>query len=148
MPASLKPSGKRNSIMAKAMGLIFSLFNVALSQDVPFGTPQYVQCTHHGLTFVLLCVPFLFADSPRCQFAVAQCMAFLQYICKRESSIFSIVTGLNAETILILFFICNAVCNRLKIAENSMRSDESIGTILSFDTVCVGSPVIIMLQKK
>ena len=30
-----------------------------------------------------------------------------------------------------------------------MRSDENIntGVILSFDVVCVGSPVIIMLQK-
>ena len=44
------------------MGLIFSLFDFASSRKVPFGIPQYVQCMHHGLTFVLLCVPFLFAD--------------------------------------------------------------------------------------
>ena len=86
------PSGKRNLITAKAMGLNFSLFDVALSRDVPFGILQYIQCTHHGLTFVLLCVPSLFADSPRCRFAVVQCMASLQYICKRESSVFSVVT--------------------------------------------------------
>ena len=30
---------------------------------MPFGKPQYMQYTHHGLTFVLLCVPVLFADS-------------------------------------------------------------------------------------
>ena len=109
------PSGKRNSITAKAMGLIFSLFDVASSQDMPFGIPKYVQCTHHGLTFVLLCVPFLFADSPKYQFGVARCMVSLQYVCKRESSAFSVVTGLIAEMILTLFFICNAV----KQAEHS-----------------------------
>ena len=61
------PSGKHNSIMAKGTGLI-SPFDVTSSQDVPFGIPQYVQCTHHGLTFVLICVPFLFADSPKVSF--------------------------------------------------------------------------------
>ena len=109
-PACLMPSGKRNSITAKAMGLlIFSLFDVALSRDVPFGIPQYVQCMHHGLTFVLLCVPFLFADSLKCRFAVARCMVSLQYVCKWESSVFSVVTGLIAETILTLFFVGNEV---------------------------------------
>ena len=48
--ACLSQAGKRNSITAKNMGLIFSLFDVALSQDVPFGILQYVQSTHHGLT--------------------------------------------------------------------------------------------------
>ena len=78
LPAYLMPSGKHNVITAKAMGLIFSLFDIASSQDVPFGILQYVQCMHHRLTFVFLCVPFLFADSPRYQFVVARCMASLQ----------------------------------------------------------------------
>jgi len=30
--------------MAKAMGLVFSLFNVTSVQEVPFGIPLYVQC--------------------------------------------------------------------------------------------------------
>jgi len=34
------PSDKRNSIMAMVTGLIFSLINVALSEDVPFCQPQ------------------------------------------------------------------------------------------------------------
>ena len=59
-------SDKRNSMMAKAMGLIFSLFDVTSAQQVPFGIPQYVQCILHGLTSVLLCVPFIFADSEKC----------------------------------------------------------------------------------
>ena len=59
-------SDKRNSIMAKAMGLIFSLFDVTSAQQVPFGIPQYVQCILHGLTSVLLCVPFIFANSEKC----------------------------------------------------------------------------------
>ena len=82
-PACLPlPSGKCNSITAKVMGLNFSLFDIASSRDVPFGIPQYVQCMHHGLTFILLCVPFLFADSQKCRFVVARCMTSLQYVCK------------------------------------------------------------------
>jgi len=30
---------------------------------VPYGIPQYVQCILQGLTSVLLCVPFIFADA-------------------------------------------------------------------------------------
>jgi len=59
------PSDKRNSIMAKATGLIFSLFDVASSQEVPFGI-LYMQCILQGLTSVLLCVLFIFADSEKC----------------------------------------------------------------------------------
>ena len=58
---------KRNSIMVNAAGLIFfSLFDVASAQEVPFGILQYAQCILHGLTSVLLCVPFIFADSEKC----------------------------------------------------------------------------------
>ena len=63
-------SDKCNLIMAKATGLIFSLFGVALAGHVPFGTLQYIQCILHGLTSVLLCVPFIFADSKKCDLAV------------------------------------------------------------------------------
>ena len=60
------PLDKQNSITAKDMGLIFSLFDVAMAREVPFGIPQYVQCILHGRTSVLLCVPFIFADSKKC----------------------------------------------------------------------------------
>ena len=62
------PSDKCNSIMAKATGLIFSFFNITSAREVPFGIPQYIQCILHGLTSVLLCLPFIFADSEKCQF--------------------------------------------------------------------------------
>ena len=62
------PSDKRNSITVKTTGLSFSLFDVASAQQVPFGILQYVQCILHGLTSVLLCVPFIFADSEKCRF--------------------------------------------------------------------------------
>ena len=39
--------------MAIATGLITSLFNVALSGDMPFCQPQQLQCFYHGFTFVL-----------------------------------------------------------------------------------------------
>ena len=62
------PSDKCDSITAKAMGLIVSLFDIASAQQMPFGIPQYVQRILHGLTSVLLCVPFIFADSEKCRF--------------------------------------------------------------------------------
>ena len=36
--------------MAKATGLVFSLFNIASAEHVLFGMPQYVHCILHGLT--------------------------------------------------------------------------------------------------
>jgi len=43
-------SDKRNSILAKAGGLISSLFNVASSRDMLFCQLQQLQCLHHGST--------------------------------------------------------------------------------------------------
>ena len=37
-----------------------------VARDVPFGISQYMQYLLHGLTSVLLCVPFIFADSEKC----------------------------------------------------------------------------------
>ena len=62
------PSDKHNLITANATNLMFSLFDVGSAEDVPFGILQYVQCILHGLVRVLLCVPFMFADSKKCRF--------------------------------------------------------------------------------
>ena len=62
------PLDKCNLITAKATGLIFSLFNITSAREVPFGILQYIQCILHGLTSVLLCVPFIFAGSEKCRF--------------------------------------------------------------------------------
>ena len=62
----MMPSDKCNSITAKATDLIFSLFDITLALEVPFGILQYVQCILHVLISVLLCVPFIFADSKKC----------------------------------------------------------------------------------
>ena len=51
--------------MAKPTGLIFSLFDVASVGHIPFGIPHYVQCILCGLSSILLCIPFIFADSER-----------------------------------------------------------------------------------
>jgi len=72
------PSDKRNLITAKAMGLIFLLFDVASSLAVPFGTLQYAQYILHGLTIVLLCVPFIFAHHKKCRFCGMHVMASIQ----------------------------------------------------------------------
>ena len=58
--------------MAKATGMIFSLFDIASAQEMPFNIPQYVQCILHGLTSVLLCVLFIFANSESVDLAVAR----------------------------------------------------------------------------
>ena len=52
--------------------MIFALFDVASAREVPFGTPQYVQYILQGLTSVLLCVPFIFADSESVNLVVAR----------------------------------------------------------------------------
>jgi len=70
------PSDSRNSTMAKATGLIFSLFNVTSAQEVPFAIPLYVQYILHGLTMALLCVPFIFVHHKKCRLHV---MAFFCY---------------------------------------------------------------------
>ena len=63
-------AAKHISTMDIAMDLIFSLFSIALYRDVPFCQPHYIQYTHYGLPFVL-CVPVLFTDNARYQFALA-----------------------------------------------------------------------------
>ena len=95
------PSNKRNTIMAKATGLIFSLFNIALAREVPFGTPQYLQCILHGLTSV----PFIFADSEKCQFGGS--MWWLPFI--TESVCIFVVAILIAEVLFEQFLIHTAV---------------------------------------
>jgi len=64
------PSDWPNSTMAKAMGLIFLLFNVASAREVAFAIPLYMQCTLHGLTTALLCVPFIFFHHEKYQLHV------------------------------------------------------------------------------
>jgi len=49
------PSGKHNSEMPKATGLISSLFNVALSQDGPFHQLQLLQYLHPDSTKAYVC---------------------------------------------------------------------------------------------
>ena len=53
----------------KILDWIFSwyFFNIS-PRGEPFGIPQYVQCILHGLTSVLLCVPFTLADNGKSWF--------------------------------------------------------------------------------
>jgi len=62
------PSDSCNSTMA--MGLIFSLFNIASAREVPFAIPLYMQCILRGLTTALLCVPFIFVHHEKCRLDV------------------------------------------------------------------------------
>jgi len=61
---------KRNSITAKAIGSISSLFNVSSSGDVPFRQPLQLQCYYHGSTKAHLCTPSLSPLPRRWQLAV------------------------------------------------------------------------------
>ena len=58
----MMPSNKHNLITTKATGLSFSLFDVALAREVPFGILQFYS------SWTYQCVPFIFADSKKCQF--------------------------------------------------------------------------------
>ena len=68
MQPEVLPAGnfKFLTIMAKVIRSIFHLY-ITSAQLVPVGIPQYMQCTHHGLTLR----PF-FAASARHQFTVVQ----------------------------------------------------------------------------
>ena len=51
--------------------LLYLLLVVTSAHVVLYGILQYVQCTHHLLTFILLkvvCIPFLSANIRRCSF--------------------------------------------------------------------------------
>jgi len=64
------PSDKCNSITAKPMGLIFLLFDITSSLDVPFEALMFIKCTLYGLTSALLCVPFILLTMKSVDFAV------------------------------------------------------------------------------
>ena len=53
------PPAKHNLTMDKGTSLIYSLFDVTLSQDV--SAVRRILYMHHGLPFVFLCVPVIFA---------------------------------------------------------------------------------------
>ena len=74
--------------MVNTIGLISSLLDVAMVQDVPFCQPQQLQCMHYGITFVLLCVPFL-SSTTTLIFVVT-----LDDFSTAGLSIISVVTGL------------------------------------------------------
>ena len=60
MTDQLIPLDKRNLIMAKATSLIYSLFNVTSSRDMPFCQPQQLKCLHNSSTKAYLCSPLYF----------------------------------------------------------------------------------------
>ena len=74
---------------------------------MPFHQLWYVQYMHHGLTFVFLCVPVLYGDNSRCQFVVAQ-YGFSVAMMIAITLIARIFCS-DAETLLVLFFICSIV---------------------------------------
>ena len=68
----------------------------------PFRQLQYVQCTYHGLTFVLLCVPVLFADNTRCWPMITWCgfpLVFVPYFRKWP--------GFISENFFLFVMVCN-----------------------------------------
>ena len=70
-----------------------------------FGIPQYAQCILHGLTSVLLCVPFIFVTGKGVDLAVARD----GFPSKWKLSVFFIVAIMIAEVLFIQFLIHIAV---------------------------------------
>jgi len=89
--------------MAKATGLIFLLFDITSIREVPFAIPLYIQCTLHGHTSALLCVPFIFAHREKCQFCGRHGMASI------HNGNFFIGPTLNAEVLFKQLLIHTAV---------------------------------------
>jgi len=98
-PIWLMPSDKHNSITAQAMGLISSLFNVALSRDVPFHQPLQLQYLHHGSTKAYLSSPFLSPLLHWWQYALALLHGFME----------DLVTAVIAEVFNTLS-LCSTKC--------------------------------------
>jgi len=90
----LMSSDKRNSITAKAIGLISSLFNIASSWDVPFRQPLQLQCSYHDSTKTYLCSPFLSPLPRRWRFVVAPLCGFME----------DLVTAVIAKVLLLISF--------------------------------------------
>jgi len=78
------------------MGFIFPLFDISLSQDVPFHQPQYYNAHIMDLTLS-------FSDNTRCQFAVVQ-----YYFHQAVSCFLPVFSVLTVFKFLVLFFICNS----------------------------------------
>jgi len=103
-----------NSITAKTTGLIFALFDVASAREV-LGILQYVQCILQGLTGLLLCVLFIFADSESVNLVVAHDSFLCMH--NKKSSVFFIVATFITEVLFKHFLIRTAVYNELSIAD-------------------------------
>jgi len=116
------PSDSHNSTMAKATGLIFSLFNAASAREIPFAILLYMQCILHGLTTALLCVPYMFvsmyvwmhAHMHVCRYicmdactyvGINPCTGFCIYI------VYTVVIWLYSDQHICMHMICDAyVC--------------------------------------
>jgi len=100
----LMPSDKHNSIMARTMSLIFSLFNVASAQEVLSAISLYMQCILHGLTSALLCVPFIFSHCEKCQYCGRYVMASIHSGNHPVSKVLYINYRLKSEVAIILHY--------------------------------------------
>jgi len=94
--------------MAKAT----SLFDIASAWGVPFGILQYIRYILHGLTSVLLSVPFMFTNGKKCQFGRKHDCFF----CIVEVvSIFIVATLITNSSWFVV------LCNGLNIANNEAQ---------------------------
>jgi len=107
------PTVKHKSRVKRAMGFIFSLVDVILSQHMPFSQPQYV---HHCLTFALLCASVLFADDERCRFSIAWNGFPLALSC-----IFSEETWIHCREVSYTFVHFLMLCNDWSVAINEVQ---------------------------
>jgi len=78
---------------------------------VPFGIPQYVKCVLHGLTSVLLCVPFIFAKS------VDLVVARDDFLCMHNGNCLYFHSGYLDYRGAFRLDLDFLVCSKLKIVE-------------------------------
>ena len=83
--------------MAIITGLISSLINITLSQDIPICQLQQLQCLHHGSTQAYLCSPLCSIPFSTAMYTVGDNLRYAHYG-------FGVRLAVLADVLLMLFF--------------------------------------------
>ena len=139
-----------NSITQQSLTWLFTIWCCSSLREVSFGTLQYIQCILHGLTSVLLWVPFIFSASEKCQFGGCTWWLMMEMVCIFHGGYFDY--GCTFWTVLDSY--CCVMGWTYRVADNEsfmawMINDitEALGILLYCDTEC-GSPANIKKFNK
>ena len=119
------PSGKRNSITSNSTGLVISLFDVALSQDITFW--HTAVCTM-DTSWTYLCPPLCpisFCWQPKVLICGSMVHGFPMFVnVNGKCPYFPVVTGLITEPLHCSSFV--TLCNGLKAKHNGHFTFKSV----------------------